>query len=99
METAKHHCDIRMLHELAVAYKEVGTFRPERFPQSIVHGDPTQSNCLFDKDMFVAWIDWEEVGVGASLLDLALSIVSFCHCYQGPTLAVWKPEWSTHFLA
>jgi len=38
----------------------------------------TLSNCLFYEGQLVALPDWEEVTLGASLMDIAMSILMFC---------------------
>ncbi|MDQ6661570.1 MAG: phosphotransferase [Chloroflexota bacterium] len=53
-------------------------FQPDTFPQSIIHADLDGSNCLFDGNRLVAFIDWQDVGVGASILDFAMAVLGFC---------------------
>jgi Ser/Thr protein kinase RdoA (MazF antagonist) len=60
------------------AYETVRHFQPAHLPQSIIHGDVTLWNCLFLEDRLVALLDWEEVTLGASLVDIAMSILMFC---------------------
>ncbi|GCE24422.1 phosphotransferase enzyme family protein [Dictyobacter kobayashii] len=53
-------------------------FRPATFPQSIIHGDLDTTNCLFDGGQLVAFVDWQEIGVGAAILDFAMTVLGFC---------------------
>ncbi|GCE09856.1 phosphotransferase [Dictyobacter aurantiacus] len=62
---------LRIVHSLS-------DFRPETFPQSIVHGDLDTTNCLFDGDRLVAFVDWQEIGVGAAIMDFAMTVLGFC---------------------
>src|SRR5450755_2142196 len=59
-------------------YETLRSFQPGQLPQSIIHGDVVPSNCLYLGTRLVALLDWEEVTVGASLLDLAVSLLMFC---------------------
>ncbi len=45
---------------------------------SIIHGDFTPSNCVFNRGQLVSVIDWEEVSIAPSLFDLALTTLSVC---------------------
>lgn len=47
-------------------------------PRSIIHGDAHSENVLFRGRKFSAFIDWEEVTVGPSLLDYAISASDLC---------------------
>ena len=60
------------------AFDALGDFYSARLPHSLVHGDLDPSNCLFEGDGLVAFLDWQDVGVGASLLDFAMTILGFC---------------------
>jgi Ser/Thr protein kinase RdoA (MazF antagonist) len=60
------------------AFAELGDFDPAALPHSIIHGDLDRTNCLFDGDRLVAFLDWQDVGVGATLLDFAMTILGFC---------------------
>ena len=71
------------------AYEQVRHFQPVTLPQSIIHGDATLYNCLFVGAHLSALLDWEEVTIGASLLDLAMSVLMFCfvkRVFQPPLL-------------
>ncbi|GLV53512.1 homoserine kinase [Dictyobacter sp. S3.2.2.5] len=62
---------LRIVHSLS-------DFQPETFPQSIVHGDLDTTNCLFDGYWLVAFVDWQEIGVGAAIMDFAMTVLGFC---------------------
>jgi len=71
------------------AYQQVCSFQPGVLPQSIIHGDVTPDNCLFIDDQLSALLDWEEVTIGASLLDFAMATLMFCfvrRVFQPPLL-------------
>jgi Ser/Thr protein kinase RdoA (MazF antagonist) len=71
------------------AYEQVHHFQPGILPQSIIHGDATLYNCLFVGAHLSALLDWEEVTIGACLLDLAMSVLMFCFVkkvFQPPLL-------------
>lgn len=61
------------------AFEEVSSFNADLLPQSIVHGDPSHVNCLYARDEVpeLKLLDWDEVTISASLLDVAASIVWF----------------------
>lgn len=61
------------------AFSSLDNFSPEDFPQSIVHGDMSSENCMFKSNELIVFLDWEEVGVSASLLDLATCIQNMCY--------------------
>ena len=71
------------------AYEQVRHFQPATLRQSIIHGDATLYNCLFVGDHLSALLDWEEVTIGTSLLDLAMTVLMFCfvkRVFQPPLL-------------
>ena len=48
-------------------------------PKSIIHGDLYLDNILIKKDDGnIIFIDWEEIGVGVSLLDFGMAIIGCC---------------------
>lgn len=67
-----------MSHVSRYLYETVRHLQPTFLPQSIIHGDAARLNCLFLNDRLVALLDWEEVTLGASLVDVAMSILMFC---------------------
>ncbi|GHO47954.1 phosphotransferase [Ktedonospora formicarum] len=77
--------DAATLQPVTRAYQRLQSFPITRLPQSIVHGDATRHNTLFHAGRFVALVDWEEVGISASLMDLAMSMLSYCYRYREGT--------------
>lgn len=47
-------------------------------PQSIIHGDMSPENCLYEGGKLVAILDWEEVGVAPSVLDIGTCVLNLC---------------------
>ncbi len=66
------------LKETLSVYRSFGNFRPANYPQSIIHGDLDTTNCLFVGDTIVAFLDWQEVGTGACVIDFASTVLGFC---------------------
>jgi Ser/Thr protein kinase RdoA (MazF antagonist) len=66
------------LHETRNVFAALHAFRPETFPQAIIHGDLDTSNCLFDGERLVAFVDWQEIGVSAALMDFMQTVLGFC---------------------
>ena len=82
IEAVSKRIDQRQLQEILRVSAAIRNFKPEDFPQSIVHGDINPANCLFLGGELRAFIDWEEVGIGASVLDFARSVLGFCFVDQ-----------------
>ncbi len=82
IEAVSKRIDQRQLQEILRVSAAIRNFKPEDFPQSIVHGDINPTNCLFLGWELRALIDWEEVGIGASVLDFARSVLGFCFVDQ-----------------
>lgn len=59
-------------------YESLKNFKPANLPQSIVHGDLDLSTCLFEGEKLTVLIDWQEVGVGAALMDFVATVIGFC---------------------
>lgn len=59
-------------------YEQIKDIDFRSLPQSITHGDVHPDNCLYTNGLLTAILDWEEVGIGISLLDLARAILGFC---------------------
>ncbi len=86
----QQHLPLEESRKITDAYDSLRHFDPTPLPQSIIHGDLVPSNCLFVDTTLSAIIDWEEVTVGASLLDFAFCLLNFCfpqntfqpHLYQ-----------------
>jgi homoserine kinase type II len=66
------------LRQTLRVFDSLKPFQPARLPQSIVHGDLDTNNCLFEGERLVAFVDWQEVGVSAALLDVASTVLGFC---------------------
>lgn len=95
---ARQVFDPATLRPITYAYEaRLSSFPLTRLPQSIIHGDPTRHNSLFQAGELVALVDWEEVGVSASLVDMAMAMLSYCYRYQGAT-ATLEPVWYEGFL-
>jgi homoserine kinase type II len=60
------------------AYAALEAFRPQEMPQSIIHGDLDHTNCLFVGETLSALLDWQEIGVGAPVLDVGMTVLGFC---------------------
>jgi Ser/Thr protein kinase RdoA (MazF antagonist) len=66
------------LSETRKVFASLNTFQPATFPQALVHGDLYTSNCLFEGEQLVAFVDCEEIGVGAALMDFMQAVIGFC---------------------
>lgn len=64
-------------------------FQPVTFPQCIIHGDLDTSNCLFEGERLVAFVDWQEVGVSAAVMDFVQTVVGFCFVEQDAGSDYW----------
>ena len=49
-----------------------------RLPQSILHGDMYPDNTLFRGETLAAFIDWDDVCLGASVLDFGMAVAGCC---------------------
>ncbi len=78
IEAAVQKYSAGRLRETLAVFHSLDDFRPATFPQSIVHGDLDTTNCLFDGDKLVAFVDWQEIGVSAALMDFAMTMLGFC---------------------
>ena len=75
---ARSYGDNQTIERFLQAYEQVRYFQPALLIQSIIHGDVVPDNCLFLGNRLSALLDWEEVTIGASLLDIAMAILMFC---------------------
>lgn len=73
----KNFSDNKYVKELIYLNKALN-IKSDRLPQSIIHGDPFPENMLFKNEKIIAFIDWEDVCIGASLLDFAMAIIGCC---------------------
>jgi Ser/Thr protein kinase RdoA (MazF antagonist) len=93
LKVAQQSGDYQATDRFLQAYEQVRHFQPATLPQSIIHGDATLYNCLFIGDHLSALLDWEEVTIGASLLDIAMAILMFCFVKR-----VFQPPLFTSFM-
>lgn len=82
IEAAVHMYGAERLRETLNVFHSLEHFQPATFPQSIVHGDLDPSNCLFEGEKLVAFVDWQEIGVGAALMDFVQTALGFCFVDQ-----------------
>ena len=73
----KNFYNNKYIRELIKLYRALD-FRAENLPKSIIHSDLFADNTLFENGKLVAIIDWEEVGIGPSLLDFGIAVIGFC---------------------
>ncbi|GCE15971.1 phosphotransferase [Tengunoibacter tsumagoiensis] len=66
------------LHETLKVFSSLQDFKPATFPQAIIHGDLCTVNCLFEGDQLTAFVDWQEIGIGAALIDFVSTVLGFC---------------------
>lgn len=66
------------LSETLKVFRSLSHFKPATFPQAIIHGDLDHSNCLFEGERLVAFVDWQEIGAGAALMDFVSTVLGFC---------------------
>jgi homoserine kinase type II len=78
LQRARKHFSRRLLRELENTILSLDTVDPVELPLSIVHGDLWPENVLFDGDRLVAIVDWEEVTIGFSIMDLAYTALQSC---------------------
>ena len=77
------------LKETLRVYRSFGNFRPANYPQSIIHGDLDTTNCLFVGDTISAFLDWQEVGIGACVIDFASTVLGFCFIDEAESSHYW----------
>lgn len=75
---AKESIGEHKLQETLKVYDSFNSFNPAALPQSLIHGDLDTTNCLFQGQRLVAFVDWQEIGVGACVLDFAMTVLGFC---------------------
>ncbi|HEY5003826.1 MAG TPA: phosphotransferase [Ktedonobacteraceae bacterium] len=78
LKVAQQSDDHQATDRFLQAYEQVRHFQPATLPQTIIHGDATLYNSLFIGNHLCALLDWEEVTIGAPLLDIAMAILMFC---------------------
>lgn len=77
------------LRETLNVFNSLKHFKPATFPQCIIHGDLDPSNCLFEGERLVAFVDWQEVGVSAAVIDFVSTVIGFCFVEQDAGSAYW----------
>lgn len=77
------------MRETLNVYRSFGDFRPAHYPQSIIHGDLDPSNCLFVGNRLSAFLDWQEIGIGACVIDFASTVLGFCFVDMDESSPYW----------
>ncbi|HZO71163.1 MAG TPA: phosphotransferase [Ktedonobacteraceae bacterium] len=77
------------LSETLKVFDSLHNFQPATFPQAIIHGDLCAVNCLFEGEELIAFVDWQEVGVGAALIDFVSTVLGFCFIDQPDGHEYW----------
>lgn len=77
------------LRETLKVFHSLEHFQPATFPQCIVHGDLDTTNCLFEGERLVAFVDWQDMGVGAALMDFVQTVIGFCFVDQDKDSDYW----------
>jgi Ser/Thr protein kinase RdoA (MazF antagonist) len=89
LQTAIEMYGTERLSETLKVFDSLSAFKPATFPQAIVHGDLDTSNCLFEGERLVAFVDWEEIGVGAALMDFVQTVQGFCFVEDAAQPEYW----------
>ncbi len=89
IESAVKMHGVEQLQETLNVFHSLDSFQPATFPQSIIHGDLDATNCLFEGEHLVAFVDWQEVGVSAALMDFASTMLGFCFVEQDEGSDYW----------
>jgi Ser/Thr protein kinase RdoA (MazF antagonist) len=76
----RHGAD-RMPETLRVV-DDLRGFDPRAFPQVIIHGDLDCSNSLMT-DAGIRFLDWQDVAVGAAIMDVAGAVLGYCFTKRG----------------
>ena len=84
----KLHGAEKMVRTLEV-FESLRDFKPASFPQAIIHGDLDTSNCLFEGERLVAFVDWQESGVSAALMDFVQTVIGFCFIEHATDTKYW----------
>ena len=89
IESAVKMYGVKRLQETLNVFHSLNSFQPATFPQSIIHGDLDTTNCLFEDERLVAFVDWQEVGVSAALIDFSSTVLGFCFVEQDEGSDYW----------
>lgn len=77
------------LSETLKVFDSLRDFRPATLPQAIIHGDLCTVNCLFEGEQLIAFVDWQEIGIGAALIDFVSTVLGFCFIDQPAGHEYW----------
>lgn len=69
--------DFEGIEELVTTYETMGVDWNAQ-PQSMIHGDLSSGNVLFKDGELVTFIDWEDLSVGAAVLDFGMTALNWC---------------------
>ncbi len=78
-----------MLSQTLKVFDSLRDFQPATFPQAIIHGDLCTVNCLFEGEQLIAFVDWQEIGIGAALIDFVSTVLGFCFIDQPAGHEYW----------
>ncbi len=79
----------RLARTLAVV-DELRGFRPSSLPQAIIHGDLGTDNSLIASDGSITFLDWQDVGIGAAVVDFAQTVLGFC--FRDRPAGPWRAD-------
>ncbi len=77
------------LSETLKVFDSLSAFKPATFPQALIHGDLDTSNCLFEGEQLVAFVDWQGAGVSAALMDFVQTVQGFCFVEDAAQPQYW----------
>ena len=77
------------LRETLKVSESLHDFQQETFPQSIIHGDLCAVNSLFEGEQLVAFVDWQDIGVSATIIDFVQTVQGFCFVDQDKDSDYW----------
>lgn len=95
IQTAMKMYGAEKLSETLKVFNSLQDFSAVSFPQAIIHGDLDTTNCLFERERLVAFVDWQEVGISAALIDFVQTVLGFCfieHTTDSKYGAAFDPE-------
>lgn len=78
------------LSETYKVFASLRAFKPATFPQAIIHGDLCPVNSLFEDERLVAFVDWQDIGIGAALMDFVQTVQGFCFVDQEEGSDYWS---------
>ena len=79
LEKVKKKLSNDVYNKFSLAYDKVNTFHKLPLQRSIIHGDIHPPNMLFNEDKLVAILDWEEVSIQPSIIDIAFGVLWCCY--------------------